>query len=154
MKKCIPPLLWVIGFQAVSGVIGFATSSNMGWYSTLNQPALTPPDIAFPIVWTGLYVMLALAGWIVWGRRDEAEFGLAFRLYWLQMLLNWGWSFVFFAAHLIVFGFFWIIALNFAMLAFIVVVWNKSRVAAFLVLPTLVWGSFAAYLNYMLWVLN
>jgi len=154
MKRFIPLVLWILAFQAVSGLIGFATASNMDWYDTLAQPALTPPDIAFPIVWTGLYVMLAIAGWIVWGKRHEEGFRSAFQLYWFQMLLNWGWSFVFFAAHLIMIGFFWIVALNLAMLAFIIVAWGKSRAAALLVLPTLIWGSFAAYLNFMIWILN
>lgn len=154
MKKLVSPLLWILGFQAVSGVIGLSTKANMGWYDTLNQPVLTPPDIAFPIVWTALYVMLAIAGWVVWNKRHEEGFGRVFQLYWVQMLLNWGWSFVFFAAHLVVLGFFWIVALNLAMLAFMIVAWKHSRLAALLVMPTLIWGSFAAYLNYMIWMLN
>ncbi|NCT40095.1 MAG: tryptophan-rich sensory protein [Alphaproteobacteria bacterium] len=154
MKKFIPPLLWIIGFQAISGLIGFATAANMGWYRTLEKAPLNPPDLAFPIVWTTLYVLLALAGWLVWTKRNDDGFALAFRLYWVQMLLNWGWSFVFFAAHLVVIGFFWIVALDLAMIAFIIVAWNKSRIAALLVLPTVIWGSFAAYLNVMIWILN
>ena len=98
--------------------------------------------------------MLALAGWLVWKKRKDDNFTVAFRLYWAQMVLNWGWSFVFFAAHLVVFGFFWIVALNLVMLGFIIAAWNQSRVAALLVLPTVIWGSFAAYLNFTIWILN
>ena len=154
MQKLIAPILWILGFQAVSGLIGYTTSSNMGWYEGLEKSSLTPPDIAFPIVWTSLYVLLALAGWLVWKKRNDEDFRPAFIAYWVQMALNWGWSFVFFAAHLVVVGFFWILALNLAMIVFIFLAWKHSRAAAILVLPTVIWGSFAAYLNLMIWILN
>lgn len=152
MKKYIQPLLWVIGFQAIAGAIGLVTRENMGWYGTLEKSSLTPPDIAFPIVWTSLYVMLALAAYLVWQRRGENR--RVFILFWVQMLLNWGWSFVFFDMHMIAGGFFWIVVLDIAMLAFIVRAWSVNRKAALLVLPTLLWGSFAGYLSYTIWILN
>lgn len=154
MKKLIQPALWIIAFQAIAGLIGMSTKNNMGWYDTLEKSTLNPPDIAFPIVWTLLYIMLALAGWLMWQHRKNKQTTIAFNLYWLQMLLNWAWSFVFFEFHLIALGFFWILALNLAMLAFIIKAWSIQKLAALLVLPTLIWGSFAAYLNYMIWILN
>ena len=153
MKKYLAPALWIVAFQAIAGVIGYVTRDNMDWYDTLAKSVLTPPDIAFPIVWTILYVLLALAGWMMWSYRKTH--GEAFRLYWMQMLLNWGWSFVFFAAHLVFIGFLWILALNVAMAAFMAVAWRDGlKKPALLVLPTFLWGSFAAYLNYAIWVLN
>ncbi len=151
MKRYLPPLLWILGFQAVSALIGVVTQGNMAWYETLEKSSLTPPDIAFPIVWTCLYIMLAIAGYLVWKKREQRD---VFILFWVQMLLNWGWSFVFFGAHLVIIGFFWIVLFDLAMLAFIVKAWRANKPAALLVLPTLVWGSFAAYLNYMIWILN
>lgn len=153
MQKIIQPALWILGYQAIAYGIGMSTRANMGWYDTLEKSTLNPPDIAFPIVWTILYVLLALAGWTIWQGRKTAP--KAFVAYWVQMALNWGWSFVFFVGHLVFIGFVWIVLLDIAMLVFIVMAWKADmKPAALLVLPTLLWGSFAGYLNYMIWVLN
>lgn len=154
IKKYLPPILWVLGFQGVSAFIGMSTSKNMGWYDTLEKSSLTPPDIAFPLVWTTLYIMLALAAWQVWKGYQERGMNNAFILFWVQMLLNWGWSFVFFEFHMIAIGFVWICVLNLAMIAYIFVQWPSNKLAAALVAPTVLWGSFAAYLNYSIMVLN
>jgi benzodiazapine receptor len=154
VRRYIVPLIWALAYLSISSVIGFVTRQNMNWYGTLEKASLTPPDIAFPIVWTGLYVLLALAGWRVWQRRKEPDFRPAFYLYWIQIIMNWGWSFVFFQAHFIAIGFFWIVVLDFLMIAFISFAWKTDRAAALLVLPTVLWGSFAAYLNYSIWILN
>lgn len=154
MKKYILPFLWIATFQVISGAIGYFTQANMGWYQGLEKSSLTPPDITFPIVWTTLYVLLAIAAWQVWRdfRRDGMR--LAFALFWAQMLMNWAWSFVFFEFHLIAAGFYWICALNITMLIYIAAQWGHNRLAAILVMPTVLWGSFAAYLNYTIMVLN
>lgn len=154
-KRFIPPFLWVIGFQAVSSSIGMLTSSNIdGWYKGLEKSALTPPDIVFPIVWTALYVMVALAGWLIFRNSDGGRGHSAKIFYALYVFLNWGWSFVFFEFHFICAGFFWILAVNVANIGVIYKSWTFSRAAAFLMLPPLIWTSFAAYLNYAIWVLN
>lgn len=154
IRKYLQPFLWVFGFQAVSAVIGMSTSNNMVWYDTLEKSSLTPPDIAFPIVWTSLYIMLALAAWQVWKEFRVRGVNKTFILFWFQMLLNWGWSFVFFEFHLIALGFYWICALNIAMIAYIFVQWRTNKKASLLVVPTVLWGSFAAYLNYSIMALN
>jgi len=152
LSKYIAPLSWVLVYQLISYGIGVVTRANMGWYDMLAKSAANPPDIVFPVMWTILYVFLALAGYEVW--KKCAKTSPAFILYWVQMLLNWGWSFVFFAAHEIAFGFYWIVAVDLALLAFIVVGWNRCRLAAVYCIPTLLWGLFAGYLNYAIMVLN
>jgi len=154
MKKYLAPALWILSYLVISYAIGGMTRENMGWYDTLAKSSLNPPDIAFPLVWTTLYIMLALAGWLVWTRRNEEGMKPAFALYWVHMILNWGWSFVFFGAQQIAIGFWWIVVLDIVMLALIAASWNKARVVALLIVPTFLWGSFAAYLNYSIWVLN
>lgn len=150
----IQPALWVIAFQIIGALIGMTTSGNMEWYDALNQSSLTPPDIAFGIVWSLLYVSLALCGWLTWERASKPRGLPVFMLYWLVMPLNWMWSFIFFEFHLVAIGFFWILALNASMIAFIAAAWAHNRAAAWLMVPTLIWCSFAAYLNYAIWVLN
>lgn len=152
--KYLVPLLWVAVFQLISYGIGLVTRDNMDWYDTLDKSQLTPPDIAFPIVWSLLYVLLALAGLQVWRHYKSRGLSAVFILFWLQMAMNWGWSFVFFAAHEIALGFYWIVALNGFLGIFIISAWNSCRRAAVYTLPTLFWGCFAAYLNYVIMVLN
>ncbi len=152
MSKFFPPFLWIVAFQIIGGAIGFVTSGNIEWYNSLKQSLLTPPDAAFGIVWSILYVMLALAGWRVSKVRENSP--VIYRLFWVQMILNWGWSFVFFQFHNVEMGFTWIVALNIVMVVLIVKAWAVDRVISLLVLPTLVWGSFAGYLNYAIITLN
>lgn len=154
MKKFIAPALWIVAFQLVSGVIGYFTASNMDWYNTLEKSSFTPPDIVFPVVWTTLYVLLAIAAYLVWEdyRRDGMR--PAFVLFWMHMFMNWTWSFVFFEFQIIALGFYWICGLNFLMIAYILVQWRTNKIAASLVIPTVLWGSFAGYLNYQIMVLN
>ncbi len=155
MKKYITPVLWIIFYQLIGGGLGFLTSRNIpAWYEGLEKAAVNPPDIAFSIVWPSLYVMLALAGWLMWRDRKEEAAKIPFVLYWVQMLLNWAWTFVFFEFKLVALGFFWIVALDITMLAFVIAAWKNHRIAALLLIPTILWGSFAAYLNYSIWVLN
>ena len=155
MSKYTAPILWIFAFQLIGGGLGFLTSRNIPeWYDGLNKSALNPPDITFSIVWPILYVMLALAGWLMWRDRKKEGAQTPHNLFWMNMFLNWGWSFVFFEFKLIAIGFFWIVTLILTMASFIAYAWQNHRIAAFLVAPTLLWGCFAAYLNYSIWVLN
>ncbi|MEM7651203.1 MAG: TspO/MBR family protein [Pseudomonadota bacterium] len=154
MKKYITPALWILAFQIIGGGIGFITNSDMSWYDGLEKSALTPPGFVFGIVWPILYVMLALAGWMMWCDRKAEGAQTPHNLFWMQMFLNWGWSFVFFQFQLIEIGLFWILALIIAMVAFVTQAWANFRMAALLVVPTVLWACFAAYLNYAIWVLN
>lgn len=154
LKKYIQPALWVIAFQVIAAIIGSTTASNMDWYNGLQKSELTPPDIAFPIVWTCLYVMLALAAHLVWKDYRAKGLSLVFILFWAQMLMNWGWSYVFFEFQMVKEAYLWICALNALMLCYIILQWSSNKTAALLVLPTLVWGCFAAYLNYQIMMMN
>ena len=149
----VKPAVWIIAFQLIAMLIGVVTRDGMGWYDMLAKSSLNPPDIVFPIVWTILYIMLALAGWQAWENR-KLDQGTPFRLFWMQMFLNWGWSFIFFGFQLVALGFIWIVALLGVMLAFVFFAWKHQRLAAYLVIPTMLWGCFAAHLNYAIWTLN
>lgn len=154
MRCVLKYLLLILAFQAIGYEIGQTTQSNMGWYDGLEKSAFTPPDIAFPIVWSTLYVLLAIAArkvFVFW--RESKDHGL-FLLFCLQMVLNWGWSFVFFGAHEIAYGFYWIVVFDIAMLGFIAAAWRPLHKAALLVAPTFLWGLYAGYLNYAIMVLN
>lgn len=153
LRKIAMPLLWVLCFQAVSALIGLVTRANIdSWYAGLEKSALTPPDIAFPIVWTSLYILIALAGYLSWQKRAEAP--AAFKLFVAYTLFNWAWSFIFFHFHLIVMALFWIVAVGALNAVYIYKSRSTSKIAAALMILPLLWVVFAGYLNYMIWVLN
>lgn len=140
-------LLLVIGGGLV---IGFATAPGE-WYAALQKPAFNPPNWIFAPVWTVLYVLIAVAGWRVWTRTSASG---AMKLWWLQLVLNFLWSPVFFGAQLIAPGLIVIVALLAAILAFISAAWSRDRPAAVLFVPYALWVAFATLLNGSILLLN
>ena len=152
MKSIFRAVLWIAVFLGISYLIGEATRANMDWYDTLDKPELTPPKLAFPIVWTTLYVMLAIVGSRLWGRRKDAAHQAPIILFSIYMVMNWAWSFIFFVGHYIGAGFAWIVLSDIILLALILRLSQSKKLDAALLIPTLLWGTFAAYLNgYIYW---
>jgi len=134
---------------------GLLTGSSVKtWYPTLVKPALTPPPIAFPIAWSLLFLAMALAAWRVWRAVGWQRSRGAMALYALQLVLNIGWSWVFFGQQQIGWALAEIGLLWLAIAACILAFARHDRVAALLLVPYLLWVSFAAYLNLSLWQLN
>lgn len=155
MTKYFSLAAWVIVFEAVSFAIGIATQGDVdGWYAALNRPPFVPPNIAFPIMWTLLYALIAAAGWTLWrGRaREDGDFRLI--LFGIYMVLNWSWTMIFFTAHLLLVGFLWILLLNAVSLMIIILCWRHARLASYLMIPPTLWTLFAAYLNGGFWWVN
>ncbi|MEM7045580.1 MAG: TspO/MBR family protein [Pseudomonadota bacterium] len=121
------------------------------WYDRLEKPSWTPPDWAFPVVWSVLYLMIAIAGWLVW---EKAGFGLAIVLWGLQLFLNGAWSWLFFGRRRMDQAFADVTLLWITIAAFVVVAWPISPLAASLFLPYLLWVSIAAALNWTVWRMN
>lgn len=137
---------------AVGVLAGLVTAPAVAeWYPTLVKPSWRPPNWLFAPAWTVLYIMMAVAAWLVW-RAGNAKSALF--LWGGQLLLNFAWSFLFFGARspglgLIDITFMWL-----AIAATIFVFSFKSRLAAFLMVPYLCWVSFAAALNAAIFMLN
>lgn len=125
------------------------------WYLPLKKPRLAPPNWVFGPVWTILYLLMGFASYLVWhaGEGSTLVWG-ALGLYLVQLVLNALWSFLFFGKRNPRIAFFEIIALWVSIAATIVAFAPLSSLAAVLLLPYLVWVSFAAYLNFMIWKLN
>lgn len=121
------------------------------WYATLEKPSWNPPNWIFGPVWTLLYVMIAISGWLVWQRTGP---GLAMGLYAFQLVLNAAWSWLFFGRQAIGAALVDIIVLLSLIVATIVVFWPVSRVAAGLLVPYALWVAFATLLNMTIWRLN
>lgn len=136
----------------VGGLGGYVTApSVIEWYPTLVKPSWQPPNWLFGPVWTVLYVMMAVAAWLVWKAGNARS---ALTLWGAQLLLNFAWSFLFFGARSPGLGLIDIIALWLAIAATIFAFAFKSRLAAFLMVPYLCWVSFALALNAAIFMMN
>jgi len=141
----------------LAGVLGslFTTPNIQIWYDLLNKPAVNPPSWVFGPVWTTLYFLMGVAAYLVWkqGTKDK-NVRIALRFYVLQLLVNIIWSYAFFGAHSPLAGLCVIAGLWLFIAATILVFQKVSKLAAWLMIPYIVWVSFATYLNFSLWILN
>ena len=145
------PLLLVLG--GLSAQISGSTEDN-SWYQTLVLPALQPPGPVFGIAWSFLYTSIAIAAAIVWSHKDASGRGLALGLFAVGFVINLTWSPVFFRLHLILPALAIIGVMLVLAIATIFAFAKVSRVAAWLLLPYVIWLSFAFMLNASIWRLN
>jgi tryptophan-rich sensory protein len=139
---------------AVGAIGGLATSAGVReWYPTLAKPSWTPPNWVFAPVWTTLYVLMGVAGWLVY-RTSAVRSHVAWRIWWIQLALNAFWSPVFFGAHLVGVAAAIIAALWLAITWFIVITWRPQRAASRLFLPYWTWVTYASSLNFGIWWMN
>lgn len=139
--------LIIVGITAATGIL-FKPGD---WYRELNKPSWTPPNWMFPVVWSMLYLLIAIAGWFVF---ETVGFGGLLALWALQMLLNMAWSYLFFGRHNIFAGLVDIVLLFLVIVAFILLALSAVPVAGILFLPYLLWVALALALNYQIWRLN
>lgn len=176
--KCIISVV-VCEITGVAGAIFTAPSISSGWYAGLVKPSLNPPSWIFGPVWTMLYFLMGVALFLVWKNEwrvvrtlmhpnSKKPWNKWSERFWVgdlqkeniiavftvQLLLNAIWSPVFFGAQRPDLAFFILMALWCAIIYTIVNFYRVSRTAAWLLLPYVLWVSFAGYLNYSLWILN
>lgn len=124
------------------------------WYATLKKPSWNPPGWIFGPVWSALYVLMAVAAWLVWQRGGFAAQRRPLALFLVQLALNAAWTPLFFGLHWPGLAFAEIVLLWLAIAATLAAFRPVSRTAAWLLVPYLAWVSFAAVLNFTLWRLN
>ena len=142
-----------LGLGLLSGRAAGSAATNT-WLASLDKPALYPPPIAFPIVWSVLYVLMGIALALIASARGARGRGIAVGLFAAQLAVNLSWSPVFFAAHRLTLALEIIVVLIALVLATIVLAWRVRRNAAVLLLPYLAWICFASVLNLQLLQLN
>lgn len=155
MKKKVINLVLAILVCQMAGVLGsVATISAIStWYVTLNKPLFLPPNWVFGPVWITLYTLMGVSLYIVWEKKKKIhEEGLCY--FWTQLALNSLWSLIFFGARNLWFGFVIIVFLWVMILATILKFRKISKKAAWLLVPYLLWVSFASILNLAVAILN
>ena len=146
-----------IAIPLVAAAIGsfFTLPSVATWYAQLAKPAFTPPSWVFGPAWTALYLLMGISFFLVWEKGFKgADKNVAVGIYCLQLALNVLWSLVFFGWHSPIAGMVVIALLWLSIAATIVVFYRVSKTAAGLLLPYILWVSFAFLLNYYVWILN
>ena len=151
----------IIGFIVILGVTfsaaamgGWASANAPGFYAILNKPSWAPPAAVFGPVWTVLYLLMAVAAWLVWkgGRKQEVRRALLFYL--AQLALNTLWTWVFFAWRQGGWALAEIVVLWIMILITLAAFYRVRPLAGFLLVPYLAWVGLAAVLNAVLWRLN
>lgn len=137
---------------AVGGLSALLTKDSMETFDSLNKPALSPPGWLFPVVWTVLFVLMGIACYLVVtsGRSNR----VALTLYGVQLFFNLLWSLIFFRAGAYLAAFIWLILLWLLISATTVLFYRISKPAGLLMLPYLLWVTFAGYLNLSIYLLN
>ncbi|MDN3588167.1 TspO/MBR family protein [Pedobacter aquatilis] len=153
------PLAFIINIAltlSIGALGGLATAKSVQtWYPTLNKPSFNPPNWLFAPVWTSLYIIIGIAAYLVWVKRDKIEhFPRTVALYLIQLILNLSWSFIFFYLHEIGFALAEIIMLLIAIMANAITFYKIDKVAGLLFIPYILWVSFATFLTYNIFILN
>ena len=153
--KILPLIVLILLPVLGSGLIYYLTKDSINIYSTLEKPVFAPPSFIFMIVWSILYILMGLASYRIYMLRYQGEnIGSSLFFYIVQLLLSYLWPILFFSLRLYGVSFIELVIL----LIFIVITFIKfiklDKVAGILLIPYIIWGSFAAVLNFFLWMKN
>jgi benzodiazapine receptor len=150
-----------LAFPGVTLLLGMAGGLLTGkaiptWYNKLKKPALNPPNWIFGPVWTVLYLMIGYSGYLIWNQNKEfsENHKIAWFVYFLQLGLNYLWTPVFFGIKKLLLALFIISGLTISIFLNIYLFYEITPTAGLLLIPYLLWVSFASYLNYSIWKLN
>lgn len=147
-------LLLQIAIPLLTGALsGFLTSNNISIYSTLNTPSFSPPGFLFPIVWTIIYLLMGIASYLIIAS-DSPNKTYALSIYGIGLFLNFLWSIVFFNLQNYTGAFIILMILWFLILLMIINYWQINAVAGILLLPYLIWVTFAGILNLYIVLFN
>jgi len=157
MIKKYTPLLFFIGISLSAGFIGsiFTVSSVRTWYVDLSQPFFSPPSYVFGPVWSALYVLMGISAYLVWAKGiKKKEVKTALKIFFLQLVLNTLWSILFFGLQSPLLALVEIVLLWLLILITIKKFASISNAAGLLLVPYILWVSFASILNFSIVLLN
>lgn len=150
MPKDLIKLSVSIAICLLAGIVGSLSTipEIPNWYSSLNKPAFSPPNWIFAPVWTTLYILMGISLYIVWQKRKIPT------IFWIQLILNAGWSYIFFGMKNPLFALIELVVLWVCILLTIRAFSKISKTAAYFLYPYLAWVSFASILNLAFVLLN
>jgi benzodiazapine receptor len=156
MSKALKLIISILVCQG-AGVIGsvFTSPAIPTWYASLEKPSFNPPNWIFAPVWTLLFLLMGISLYLIWERGlENKKVRTAIFIFSVQLALNIVWSVIFFGLQAPLYAFVEIIILWLAILITIISFYKISKLAAFLLLPYILWVSFASILNFSIMILN
>ena len=145
---------WLLISFAASAIGAVASIQAQSFYAELTQPSWAPPGSVFGPVWTTLFALMGVAAWLVWREGGFRKNKTSLSLFLVQLVVNALWSWLFFAWHLGAYALIDLIVLWLLIIATLVAFWRVKALAGVLLVPYLLWVSFAGFLNYAVWQLN
>ena len=137
------------------GIASLISKDAMKEFENINQPPLSPPSWLFPVAWTILYILMGIASYLVFSsEKDYSKKKNALIFYGLQLFFNFGWTLIFFNLNQYLFAFVWLAVLWVLILITMLKFFKIDRRAGLLILPYLLWVTFARYLNLGVFLLN
>ena len=150
--KLIVSIILPLALGAIAGM--FTSQSVPEWYATLNRPSFNPPNWIFGPVWTTLYILMGISLFLIWKQDMSKARNLAILVFMLQLLLNFGWSFIFFYFNRIGFALIEIVLLWINIVVMLVLFYKIKPIASYINIPYLLWVTFATVLNGSYYFLN
>lgn len=148
-------LILFIGFALAAGFLGSLLGGNMTSFKTLKKPFFTPPSIAFPIIWTILYILMGVSSYLVCCNKTDKKFKKRACFFYLtQLLVNMLWSLFFFRFGWLFFAFLWLLLLVTLVIVMIIKFYKLKPLVAYLQMPYLLWLIIAGILNISIVILN
>ncbi len=139
----------------VGGLSGFISSSSVDIFNSLKQPALSPPSWLFGVVWPILYVCMGICSYLIYtSNKSECSKNKALIVYALQLGVNFFWSIIFFNLQAFLFAFIWLLLLWVLIFYTIKLAVPFTTIGSLLLVPYLLWVTFAGYLNMAIYILN
>lgn len=155
MKNTVKLILCLCGPLLVGGIAGFATATSVDtWYLTLHKPSFNPPNYLFGPVWSLLYLLMGVSFYMILQAPESDQRKRAIIIFYVQLALNFLWSFLFFKFQLVGIAFIEIICMWVSIITMIVLFSKVHKRAAYLQIPYLLWVSFASVLNGAILFLN
>lgn len=140
---------------AGGAIVGFIVNNSTDVYMSIQQPALAPPGWLFPVVWTVLYALMGISSYLIYtSNAGKEKIGRALAVYAVQLAVNLIWPFLFFGLDNYLISFVWIVFLWMLIIVMIYMFYKISKPAAYLIIPYLIWVTFAAYLNLSIYIIN
>ena len=149
--KLSQKLLYILTPLIGGSIVGLIINKSID-YNYLVNPSLSPPSYLFPIVWSILYLLIGISYYIY--RKNNNDDSLTIRLYYIQLILNYLWSIIFFTLKLRTLAVIWIIVLAITIIYLMIRFYKEERTSFYLFIPYILWVLFATYLNIGIVVLN
>ena len=149
--KLSQKLLYILTPLIGGSIVGLIINKSID-YNYLVNPPLSPPSYLFPIVWSILYLLIGTSYYIY--RKNNNDDSLTIKLYYIQLILNYLWSIIFFTLKLRTLAVIWIIVLAITIIYLMIRFYKEERTSFYLFIPYILWILFATYLNIGIVVLN